>query len=259
MRGPKEVYWIWAAQDALVLKCLAIVLTRFMHPKLSPFCYHLTGRGGGKGAVRAVQAAVGEATFVFRSDVKSYYASINHECLMGLLRDLIPSPVVLDLVQGYLQHLVDEDGALRQIDLGISLGCPLSPLMGGVYLKPLDDAMTNTGLFYARFMDDWVVLAPSRGPLRGAIKQANQVLESLKVEKHPDKTFIGRVAHGFEFMGYRFDSESGRTGVDICAQSWHNHFKRMETLESEGADAERLAKYQHFWWQWVHSGVELNP
>ena len=259
VRGPKEVYWIWAAQDALVLKCLAIVLTRFMHPKLSPFCYHLTGRGGGKGAVRAVQAAVGEATFVFRSDVKSYYASINHECLMGLLRDLIPSPVVLDLVQGYLQHLVDEDGALRQIDLGISLGCPLSPLMGGVYLKPLDDAMTNTGLFYARFMDDWVVLAPSRGPLRGAIKQANQVLESLKVEKHPDKTFIGRVAHGFEFMGYRFDSESGRTGVDICAQSWHNHFKRMETLESEGADAERLAKYQHFWWQWVHSGVELNP
>lgn len=47
--------------------------------------------------------------------------------------------------------------------------------------------MTNTGLFYARFMDDWVVLAPTRPPLRVAIKQANQVLESLKVEKHPDK------------------------------------------------------------------------
>ncbi|HDN26868.1 MAG TPA: hypothetical protein ENG03_07190 [Thioploca sp.] len=55
---------------------------------------------------------------------------------------------------------------MRQIDLGISLGTPLSPLMGGVYLKPLDDAMTETGWFYARFMDDWVVLAPSRGPLR---------------------------------------------------------------------------------------------
>jgi hypothetical protein len=38
-----------------------------------------------------------------------------------------------------LQHLVDEEGALRQIDLGISLGCPLLLLMGGVYLKPLDD------------------------------------------------------------------------------------------------------------------------
>ncbi|HEC86090.1 MAG TPA: hypothetical protein ENI48_12770 [Thioploca sp.] len=171
---------------------------------------------------------------------------------------MIPSPMVLDLVRGYLQHLEEEDGALRQIDLGISLGCPLSPLMGGVYLKPLDDAMTKTGWFYARFMDDWVVLAPTRGPLRGAIKRANQVLESLKVEKHPDKTFIGRLSRGFEFMGYRFDSESGRDGVDIGAQSWHNHFKPMETLESDGADAERLAMYQNFWWRWVESGVYFN-
>jgi len=58
--------------------------------------------------VRAVQGAVGEATFVFRSDVKSYYASINPHCLMGLLRDMIASPVVFELIRGYLQHLVDE-------------------------------------------------------------------------------------------------------------------------------------------------------
>ncbi|MEK8018159.1 MAG: reverse transcriptase domain-containing protein [Candidatus Parabeggiatoa sp.] len=134
-----------------------------------------------------------------------------------------------DRVANPVQHQVQTPSCIK-VDLGISLGCPLSPLMGGVYLKPLDDAMTNTGLFYARFMDDWVVLAPSRGPLRGAIKQANQVLESLKVEKHPVKTFIGRVAHGFEFMGYRFDSESGRTGVDICAQSWHNHFTGISKI-----------------------------
>jgi len=130
--------------------------------------------------------------------------------------------------------------------------------MGGVYLKPLDDAMTETGLFYARDMDDWVELGPTRGHLRRAIKLANQVLESLKVEKPTDKTFVGRVSHGFEFMGYRFDSEYGREGVDISAQSWHNNFKRMETLVSEGACVERLAMYQPFWWRWVESGVDLN-
>ncbi len=29
-------------------------------------------------------------------------------------------------------------------------------LMGALYLKPLDDSMEKTGLFYARFMDDCV-------------------------------------------------------------------------------------------------------
>lgn len=53
-------------------------------------------------------------------------------------------------------------GLFRYITKGISLGCPLSPLMGGLYLKPLNDKMTELGLEYARYMDDWIVVAPSR-------------------------------------------------------------------------------------------------
>ncbi len=55
-------------------------------------------------------------------------------------------------------------------------GCPLSPLMGALYLKPVDDAMAESGLFYARFMDDWVVLAPTRWKLRAAIRRVNEAL-----------------------------------------------------------------------------------
>jgi hypothetical protein len=48
--------------------------------------------------------------------------------------------------------------------------------MAAIYLKPLDDAMEKSGHFFARFMDDWVVLSSSRWKLRKAIKAANQVL-----------------------------------------------------------------------------------
>ena len=51
---------------------------------------------------------------------------------------------------------------LRRRNNRFELGCPLSPLMGALYLKRLDERMERTGLFYARFMDDWVVLAPRR-------------------------------------------------------------------------------------------------
>ncbi len=29
----------------------------------------------------------------------------------------------------------------------------------------------------------------------------------LKLEKHPDKTFIGRIEKGFDFLGYHFSPE----------------------------------------------------
>jgi hypothetical protein len=44
---------------------------------------------------------------------------------------------------------------------GISLGCKSSPLIGAYFLDVLDRRITATGLFYVRFMDDILVLAPT--------------------------------------------------------------------------------------------------
>jgi RNA-directed DNA polymerase len=78
--------------------------------------------------------------------------------------------------------------------------------MGALHLRALDERLEGLGLFYARFMDDWVAqsVAPIRWKLRKAIKRVNQTLAELKVEKHPDKTFIGRIERGFDFLGYHF-------------------------------------------------------
>jgi hypothetical protein len=35
-------------------------------------------------------------------------------------------------------------------------------LIGAFYLKLMDNRMKKTGLFYVRFMDDWIVLSPNR-------------------------------------------------------------------------------------------------
>ena len=51
-------------------------------------------------------------------------------------------------------------------------------------------------------MDDWLVIAPSRWKLRRAVKKVNQVLAGLQLEKHPDKTFIGKAVRGFSFLGF---------------------------------------------------------
>jgi hypothetical protein len=48
---------VWAALDALVLKAMALVLTRHLQPHLSGRCTHLAGHGGSKAAVRAAATA----------------------------------------------------------------------------------------------------------------------------------------------------------------------------------------------------------
>ena len=71
---------LWSARDALVLKALALVLGRML--SISPRCTHIKGNGGAKAAIRQVSAALAANRFVLRTDVKSYYASIDHLLLM---------------------------------------------------------------------------------------------------------------------------------------------------------------------------------
>ena len=60
----------------------------------------------------------------------------------------------------------------------------------------MDQALGNLGLFHVRFMDDIVVLAPTRWKLRAAVKALNQAMGALWLAKHPGKTFIGRIEKG---------------------------------------------------------------
>jgi hypothetical protein len=194
--------------------------------------------------------------FVFRSDVKSYYAGIDHAVLLTLVRDHIDDRRVLDLVVQYLRRTVDGDCLYSTVTVGISLGCPLSPVMAAIYLEPLDRRIEATGLTYARFMDDWVMLALTRGSLRRAVRIVNETLRELRVEQHPDKTFIGRIARGFTFLGY-WITEKGLTGV--APSTWERFQERVARLYEQNAPPEEIRQgveqYVRRWKQWLFSGV----
>jgi hypothetical protein len=137
------------------------------------------------------------------------------------------------------------------VERGISLGCPLSPLMGALYLKLLDERVERTALAYARFMDDWVILAPTRWKLREAIRLVNQTLAELHVEQHPDKTFIGRISRGFDFLGYAFTS----AGLDAAPQAVERCAQRVSQLYEQDVDLVRIGTSVRRWLRWARSGL----
>jgi len=99
--------------------------------------------------------------------------------------------------------------------------------MAALYLEPLDRRLDATGLTYARFMDDWVILAPTRWSLRRAVRIVNETLRELRAEQHPDKTFIGRIERGFTFLGY-WITKQGVTGV--APSAWEAFRGRVARL-----------------------------
>jgi RNA-directed DNA polymerase len=55
---------------------------------------------------------------------------------------------------------------------------------------------------YIRDMDDILILAPAKWPLRKAIRVLNKTFNESGLEQHPDKTLVGRNERGFDFLGY---------------------------------------------------------
>lgn len=204
-----------------------------------------------KAAVREVAAHLSEHSFVFRTDVKGYYASIDQEILFEMVRQYVTEPPMLDLIRGYLRRFVSDGGEYEDITKGISLGCPLSPLMGALFLKPLDHRMAQLGLFYTRFMDDWLILAPTRWKLRGAIKLVHETMRELRLSLHPDKTFIGRIGRGFDFLGYWFSP----LRLGVVPKTLERFVERVSRLYEQGAVCCRIGEYVRRWWRWVRSGV----
>jgi RNA-directed DNA polymerase len=214
------------SQDTALLKTLAEQLSNTL-PR-SPACMHLRGNGGLKQAICSVQAALPKHCYVFRTDVKSYYASINHHRLMDQLADHVTDRDSLNLLWQYMRRTVEYGGTFREIPCGIPAGCSLSPLIGAFHLHGLDVEMTrqHRGCFYIRYMDDILILAPSRWRLRRAIAAVKRHLDGLGLELHPDKTSIGPIARGFDFLGYHHD----RSGLRLSAVTLARHHEKLTRL-----------------------------
>ncbi len=241
----------WNSQSQALLRKAKYLLNSHLKTHLSTRCAHLKGQGGVKGAIRRVQRLTDQFPFVARFDIQSYYESINHGILLSQLQATQVKPEIQTLVLDYLT-LPDQKGSGR----GIVAGGAISPLLGALYLSPLDQAMLSEeichGIRYQRFMDDFVIFATTRHRLRAALKKMYQVIKILKLAVHPGKRYIGRTRKGFDFLGYHL--HPGRK-LRPSQQSLTRLLQRARRLHEQGADENRLRQYVQRWYAWLHGGL----
>lgn len=245
---------VWSSADALVIKCLTLYLENVL--PVSRWCEHLRGHGGGRASVRQTHARLlsGRYPFVFRTDIRGYYARISKTLLYEQLCRYVSSPVLRDLLRQFLHYSVEDGGEFHTPLRGIPRGSALSPLLAAFHLTETDNVFSrNRHVTYARYMDDFLILSPTRWHLRRAVRMLNRHFAQAGFEQHPDKTFIGRVEKGFDWMGFWFTEK----GCDGVAPRALQHFKdRLRRLYErvrqwpEDLRLRRMAGYVRAWRRW---------
>jgi hypothetical protein len=113
----------------------------------------------------------------------------------------------------------------------------------------MDRAMHRGGPFYIRYMDYILILAGTRRTLRRVVRYVNAALVSLGLGKHPDKTFIGPISRGFDFLGYWF-SPDGLSVARKTVAKFVEKASRLYEREWRSRRGSALEMYFNRWLVW---------
>ncbi|MFV8762038.1 reverse transcriptase domain-containing protein [Yersinia enterocolitica] len=141
------------------------------------------------------------------------------------------------MLKQYLYYSVEDGGEIHTPITGISRGCALSPMIGASLLHHVDSYFASREeIFYVRYMDDFLLFTRTRWSLRRMVKQLATFFDLGGFSIHPDKTQVGKIEHGFDWLGLWF----GATGPTIAPRALENHRDRRVRLY-EQARRKRLS------------------
>ncbi|TQO04835.1 UNVERIFIED_ORG: reverse transcriptase (RNA-dependent DNA polymerase) [Citrobacter freundii] len=246
----------WCAGDALVLKWVSLRLHGQL--PLSPRCTHTAGHRGGRDGLQDISTCLREGyRFVYRTDIRGYYRHISKGQLKRHVDRFVAEDALRQVIYQYIDYSVEDGGEFYTPPSGIPRGCALSPLLGASFIWYVDGGFARErGIYYVRYMDDFLFLSPRRWPVRRAISRLYQYFDDTGFTCHPDKTQVGRVERGFDWLGVWFD-ERGPAG--IAPRAVENHRARCLRLEEQsrrrGLTEEqtrlRVQQYAARWQLWA--------
>ncbi len=168
--------------------------------------------------------------YVLQCDVQKYFQSISWDTLLSIVGKHIRCKQTFDLVRKIVTthdtammglatrqtsgqcslFQSEESGDVPAVSVELRRGLPIgnltSQLFANIYLDMLDHFVKETlqEKWYARYMDDFLIIHPDKAHLRHVRNEIGTFLNrNLGLELHPKKTIIRNVREGIPFVGYR--------------------------------------------------------
>jgi RNA-directed DNA polymerase len=181
-----------------------------------------TSVGGipGKGAVEATklisQAIETGAKWYIRTDVRDFFTRISKPSISSFLSKNLSDPTFVELFMGALNVELENEEEVREIlglfpidETGVAQGSALSALCANIVLHDLDMQSNGRGITTIRYLDDILILGPTKIAVEKVWQSACRILASLGMEAHDpkrggSKAGQGEVTSGFDFLSLTF-------------------------------------------------------
>lgn len=222
--GTSRILGVPTVRDRIVQQALLMAL----HPVLEPqfescsFAYR-----PGRSHTTAVQQIrywhhCGY-NWVLDADIVHYFDNIQHDRLFAEVEERIhptqiqhPSPAlgerfrvrakspIFDLLEAWVSAGVMTSAGIVFPEKGVPQGSVVSPILSNIYLDDFDEIIMASGVKLVRYADDFVILAKREADIYRAQEQVADVLQSMDLQLHPEKTQITNFDRGFRFLGHVF-------------------------------------------------------
>lgn len=208
--GKKRKLGIPTVIDRVIQQSITQVLSPIFEKTFSDNSFGFRPKRSCHGALKRCQEYINAGyKWAVDIDLASYFDTVNHDKLIGLIYKEVKDIRVVSLIRKYLQSGVMENGVVIETDEGVPQGGNLSPLLSNIMLNELDKELTKRGLKFVRYADDCNTYVRSR-------KSANRVMESitkfieekLKLKVNKEKSTVGR-PWKLKFLGYTFYPAKG--------------------------------------------------
>ncbi len=183
--------------------------------------------------------------YVLKLDIQAFFMSVDcqllyqklkafvHRYYVGGDKNLLLWLIQLVVLNRPQQNCIRKGKKLNWADLpphkslfyaqkfnGMPIGNLTSQIFANFYLNEFDSYIESfKAVDYIRYVDDFVVIHPSRNGLKRLIKKARDFLKNrLKLILHPKKVYLQHYKKGFNFIGVRFKGNNILSGLRLKSQ-----------------------------------------
>ncbi len=138
--------------------------------------------------------------YVLKCDIKKFFASIDHEILIKILKRQIKDSDIISLINKVISSFY----TVRP-GVGLPLGNLTSQLLVNIYMHELDMYIKQElrTKYYIRYADDFIILSDNEKYLNSLLVKINKFLhKELKLTLHKHKVSIRTYASGVDFLGW---------------------------------------------------------
>lgn len=158
---------------------------------------------------------------VIQTDVSSFYEHIYHHRLENVIKDLSPGSTLATQI----------DRILNKLAAGRSFGLPVggqcARILAEVMMTPIDRSLTDAGLFWHRYVDDYTLICRSQQDAYMALSTLSHALADYGLSLNRSKTTILSSKHYRDFvaaqLGEGEDSSLALRELDLHFDPYSDH------------------------------------